>query len=83
MYALLSVTHDELTIIATFHKTKEEAHEAMVQDILKSTQYSTVDEIVEAADEGLCGFSDDEAWAETRYQGTGQWSIVPVPTVQV
>ena len=60
-------------------RAREEAREAMLEDILISTPYESLDEIIEEADAGLCGFSDDEAWAETNQNGTGQWKIVKVP----
>lgn len=43
------------------------------------TDYNSIDEIVMAADSGTAGFSDDEAWAETKQYGEGQWKIVQVP----
>ena len=79
MYELISVTREELEIVESFYQTREEAREAMLEDILISTPYESLDEIIEEADAGLCGFSDDEAWAETNQNGTGQWKIVKVP----
>ncbi|MBO5550422.1 MAG: hypothetical protein J5966_00555, partial [Lachnospiraceae bacterium] len=58
--------------------TREEAREAMLEDILRSSSYESLDEIIEGANAGFCGFSADEAWAETE-SGTGQWKIVKVP----
>ncbi len=79
MFELISVTRDELDICESFYPTKKEAINAMVADIIILTGYETLEEIIEAADAGECGFSDDEAWAETNQCGTGQWKIVEVP----
>ena len=79
MFQLISVTRLELDITESYHKTKQEAIDAMVKDMIISTPYESLDEIIEAADTGECGFSDDEAWAETNQCGTGQWKIIEVP----
>ena len=78
-FQLISVTRSELEIVESFYDTHEEAHKAMIEDILISTPYESLEEIIEDADAGLCGFSDDEAWAETNQSGTGQWKIVEIP----
>ena len=79
MFQLISVTRNELEIVVSFYESKEAAHKAMIGDILISTSYESLEEIIEEADAGLCGFSDDEAWAETMQNGTGQWKIVEIP----
>ncbi len=79
MFELISVTRTELEICESFYKTKQDAINAMVEDILISTSYKSLEEIIEDADAGLCGFSDDEAWAETNQHDTGQWKIVKIP----
>ena len=79
MYVLISTTRDDLEISESFHETKEAARQAMIDDIILLTDYESLDEIIEEADAGLCGFSDDDAWAETNQCGTGQWKIVEVP----
>jgi len=79
MFELISVTRLELEICESFYPTKEEARAAMIEDIIISTEYETLEEIIDAADADLCGFSDDDAWAETNQFGTGQWKIVEVP----
>ena len=79
MFQLISVTRNELEIAESFYESKEAAHKAMIEDILISTSYESLEEIIEEADAGLCGFSDDEAWAETNQNGTGQWKIVEIP----
>ena len=80
MWQLISITREDLEISSAFYKTKKEAHEAMINSILSSTNYDTLDEIIEDANAGLCGFSDDDAWAETHHSGMGQWRIIEVPT---
>ncbi len=51
----------------------------MIDDIISSTNYNSADEIVEDANAGICGLSDDDAWAHDVYVGTIQWKIVKVP----
>lgn len=79
MYELISVTALELEITESFFPTWQKAHDAMVADMILMTEYKDMNEIIDAADAGLCGFSDDGAWAETLQCGTGQWKIVKVP----
>lgn len=79
MYILTSVTELELEICESFYETKQEAITAMEEDIIRVTEYNTLEEIVGAANAGYAGFSDDDAWAETKQSGTGQWKIVQVP----
>ncbi len=79
MYALISTDRDELNIVTQFFNTQKEAHNTMVKEILEETYYESVADIVDAADAGECGFSDNDAWAEGRGYGTVQWNIVKVP----
>ena len=79
MFELISVTRSELEISESFYKTKQEAIDAMIQDMILMTSYASLDEIIDAADSGECGFSDDESWAETNQSGAGQWKIVKIP----
>lgn len=81
MFILMSVTRDELSISENFCATKQEAVDAMVKDILLMTNYASLDEIIKASENDEAGFSDDEAWAETKQFGTGQWKIVEIPGV--
>jgi len=80
MYQLISVTRLELNIEVSYYNTKKEAIDAMAEDIILMTDYKSLDEIIEAADAGECGFSDDDAWVETNQFGTGQWQIEEIPT---
>ncbi len=79
MFQLISVTRSELDIVTSLYATKKEAIDAMVEDMIISTPYESLDEIVDAANSGECGFSDDESWAETNQHGTGEWKIVELP----
>ncbi len=79
MYELIFVNRNVLDICEIFYPTKKEAIDAMVADIILLTGYKTLEEIIDAANAGECGFSDDEAWAETSQCGTRQWKIVEVP----
>lgn len=81
MFILMSVTRDELSISENFCATKQEAVDAMIKDILLMTNYDSLDEIIKASENDEAGFSDDEAWTETKQFGTGQWKIAEVPGV--
>ena len=79
MYILISVTELDLKICESLYETKPEVLDAMAEDIIRVTEYNTLEEIIDAANAGYAGFSDDDAWAETKQSGTGQWKIVQVP----
>lgn len=81
-YILASVTRDELDITESFYPTYEKAREAMVQDILLLTAYSSEEEIQSDAEKGRCGLSDNDAWAESRQFGTCSWKIIELPAPQ-
>ena len=81
-YMLVSVTRRELDIIESFHPTQEKAYEAMMEDILISTSYESEEEIRSDAEEGKCGLSDNDAWAETMQFGTCSWKIIELPVPQ-
>ena len=68
MFILMSVTRDELSISENFCATKQEAVDAMVKDILLMTNYASLDEIIKASENDEAGFSDDEAWTETKHR---------------
>lgn len=79
MYELISVTRSELNITASFYDTKEEAFQAMLDDIYEMTSHKNIDEIKKAEKAGLCGLSGDNAWAATTDNDTCQWQIVEIP----
>lgn len=79
MYVLISVTRGELEIYTSYHKTKKEAIDAMVEDMKTSCGFKSIDEIVDAADAGKCTFSDDGAWAQTLQYQAGTWLIEEIP----
>ena len=79
MYILISVTGSEFDIVTSFYDTKEQAHNAMIEDIIFSTSYKGLDEITKDANAGLCGFSDDGSWAETNWNGVKHWKIEELP----
>lgn len=78
MYQLISTARNTLEITQSTYPTEEAARNAMIEDIINSTGYESLDEIVDAANRGECGFSDRDAWAETHEQGTAQWNIVEI-----
>lgn len=51
----------------------------MVDDIILMTDYKSLDDIVDGADAGECGFSGTDAWATTKQFGLEQWEIFAIP----
>ena len=80
MWELVSVTRSELVIVSSFYSTKEEAVQAMIDDIIISTPYDSLEDILAAAEKEECEYSEDSAWAETNQNGTGQWNIIEIPS---
>lgn len=78
-YALISVTREEMDIVESYYRTSKDAFDAMIEDMLISTAYSSKEEIVAAAAKGECGLSANDAWAKTRQFGTGTWKIIELP----
>lgn len=78
-FELISVARDDLEICVEFFATKREAVDAMVKSIIELTSYASLDEILRDAEEDLCGYSEDEAWADSRV-GTISWKIVELPS---
>ena len=78
-FELISAARDDLDICVEFFETKKEALDAMIKSIIDSTDYDSLDEILDDAKDDLCGFSDDEAWAFSRQVGTIAWKIVELP----
>lgn len=82
MFLLVCTTRDELIIHTEFHPTKEDAIDAMIQDMIRMTNSESLDELLEKFDEDETDFSKtEEAWVETRHAGTGHWKIIEVPEV--
>ncbi len=79
MYQLISVSREDLEIATSIHPTKEAAINAMIADIILQTNYESLEDIVKAAEDGECGFSENDAWAETNQFGTGTWKIEELP----
>ena len=79
MFILISADRDNLELCHSFYETREEATKAMVKEILDATYYESLEEIIEEADAGECGFSDYDAWVETSHSGTATWKIIEIP----
>ena len=77
MYIL--VTGNELGIVTSFYDTKKQAYDAMIDDIIISTGYESLEEIKKSAANGECELNENDAWAETNQNGTGYWKIEEVP----
>lgn len=76
MCILISVTKGEMEIFDSKYPNKEAAYNAMVEDIIISTRYNSLEEIKEAAKSGECDISEDGAMAMTNQFGEGLWKIV-------
>ncbi len=76
MYVLMTVDKATLDMEETFHETKKEAIEAMVNKMIELTDYNSLDEIIKSADAELCGFSDKSAWAKSKDGKMLLWKIM-------
>lgn len=79
MYALISVTRDQLEVITSFHKTKPEAINTMIEDMITTCGYQNIEAIIKDANEGNCSLTEDYASAETLRNGEGTWTIEKIP----
>ena len=79
MYVLISTNRMDMEISTRFYKTRNQAIDAMTEDITSMTDYKNLDEIIEAAHSGECGLSDDDAWIESRQYNTVIWKITKIP----
>ena len=61
MFELIRVTRTDLNIDISFHANRKDATDAMITDMFALTDYASIDEIIDEADAGFCGLSDDEA----------------------
>ena len=79
MYILISTNKMDMEISTRFYKTKNQAIDAMTEDIISMTDYKNLNEIIEAANSGECGLSDDNAWIESHQYDTVVWKITKIP----
>ena len=77
-FLLISTDRSELNIVTEKFATKKAAHEAMLKEILDQSDYASVEELVDAANVGEAGYSDDEAWIHHSSSDTIVWRIVEV-----
>lgn len=56
----------------------KEAHDEMLKEILDQSSYENVDELIDAANAGEAGYSDDEAWISHPSCDTIVWKIISV-----
>lgn len=69
--------NDRNTNVEIYH-TREAAYDAMVKDALEKGGYSSLEKLVEAAEWGEAGFSDDNTWVNEPGSAYSwfQWNIV-------
>jgi hypothetical protein len=80
MYLLTMAIQDpDFTVKTEFYPNKEKAVKTMNSGILKVTPFKSLDEIVGYAKRGLCGYTDNSAWAETKKGYPVRWDIIEVP----
>lgn len=76
-YILIAVSGPDSEISESFYNGKEDAVSGMTEDMLSCTEYRSLEEIIDAADAGLCGFdSDGESWAITEDGYIKYWKII-------
>lgn len=61
----------------------KEAHDEMLKEILDQSSYENVDELIDAANAGEAGYSDDEAWISHLSYDTIAWKIISVEVPDV
>ena len=80
MYLLTMAEQDaDFTTETAFFPTRKDAIAAMTKSILEKTDYKSLDEVIDDANDGRCGFSDDDAWAKTKNGDPIRWDIIEVP----
>ncbi len=77
-YLLISTDRVDLEITTLTFPSLKEAHDKMLKEILNYSDYNSVDELIEAADDGEAGYSDRDAWISHSSCDTIVWKIVEV-----
>lgn len=77
-YILISTNRTELDITTKEFSSMKEAHDEMLKEILDQSIYENVDELIDAANAGEAGYSDDEAWISHLSCDTIAWKIISV-----
>ena len=75
---LISTDRMNLEITTKKFASKKQAHEAMLAEVLDQGKYESVEELIDAANAGEAGFSDDEAWIRHNTCDTIVWKIIAV-----
>ena len=76
---LITVDQETLDLSVEKFPSAEAAHDEMLKQMLDQSDYNSEEELVDAANAGEAGYSDDEAWAVSRRScGTVVWKIVAV-----
>ncbi len=78
-YILITTSEPDLDLSVEEFPSADAAHDEMLKQILDQSDYNSEEELVDEANAGLAGYSDDEAWAVSRRScGTVVWKIVAV-----
>ncbi len=74
---LITVDQETLDLSVEKFPSVEAAHDEMLKQMLDQSDYNSEEELVDAANAGEAGYSDDEAWAVSRKScGIVVWKIV-------
>jgi hypothetical protein len=75
---LISTDRTNLEITTQEFDTVEDAHNQMLTEILDQSDYESVDDLVNTANNGEAGYSDRDAWISHSECDTIVWSIITV-----
>lgn len=79
-YLLICTDRMGLNIDSAEFNTPKAAHDQMLAEILAESNYANEKELIDAANAGEAGYSDDEAWIHHATCDTIVWKIIAVAT---
>ena len=78
---IMSIFCEKNTDIQTMYfGSRNEAISSMTDRIMSSAGYGSLEDLIENAGCGNCGFSDDESWVVTKDKGLVYWNIAVIPS---
>ena len=77
-YILITIDRVNLDPECEEFSSAKAAHDEMLKQILDQSNYNSVEELVDAANAGEAGYSNDEAWISHSSYDTIVWKIVAV-----
>lgn len=75
-YILITTDRVNLDLTSEEFPSAKAAHDEMLNQILDQSDYNSVEELVDAANAGEAGYSNDEAWISHSSYDTIVWKII-------